>query len=637
MKQAQSKQVSENQFYGKRGLLNLQRQLEQISTVTKSTVFALLNAAWQDCQTEEDKQLFFILIFSVGDIENREHNMFKVKVNQGGHSKRELFRCALEWSLQNQPSFFYKLMPVIAEYTNYENLFYNQLRTQAKGKKVTSWEALSIDKAKVAEFIHSKLSDTLVSDFEKGLIAKFLPKIPANKRWRKDKDGKSFAQVKQADTQLKDEWNKELIVAIKKACSWDSKQYTQFRSQHLKNTEAHLFSTKKIQDFDALQFKAWLDTLPSGARYRVQCRLFEKTKESAGKLVAIEKWTLKGGVSMPATFTQWENEKEEAMKKLVALTEEDKKEMSTKELKTLEKQAKINTGATTLFDAFKELYPYSGSTYGVQSIDTSPATLVKIQQLVDKIKLDVPVLVCLDNSPSMDGGLQLGDKGKYIRRLEFAMFATAIMLYRNPSEEMKSFMLTFNSVGKVIHDGGYGKVTTGGNRFIQTSRDVKVDSLVKKGEPFIETFKQLKSIIHTSGGTRITAISQALRDWVNEDSADRAQKVETIQNYPVWLVISDGDLNNGYSAKSSMEEFQRDMLHWFGASPVVVLWDLNDNKTGTTFEGLDNFIHINGLNPSTINQVFLNINDIDILDVFITLKTIFLSDRYAPIKQVLTQ
>lgn len=627
--QAKARAVSENMFYNKRGLLEMQRSLEKWTdnAVNQSTVDTLLTTAWKDVNSIEDTQLFFILMFSAGDIANREHNMFSGKVNQGGHSKRNIFRYCLTWTLKNQPEHFYQSLPIISEYTNYENMFYNQLRTDTK-KRVLSYNVLDVDKEKIAIYLGAKLKDSSVSDFEKGLIAKFLPKIPQTKRWRKTKEGVSYSQTKKPHTLTKDKWNVELIKAIKTECGWSDKDYCAFRSSHLKDTEAHLFSSKKITNFDTVEFKSWLDKQPAGARYRVQRRLLEIPKGSSTP-VTRGTWKLSNGTDMGGIYLEWMKEKEQAMKKLVSLTEEDKKNMSTAELKTLTKAAKINTGATTIYDSFLEMYD------GARLNLTSEGQ-VKMQQLVDKVKLDVPVLVLLDNSPSMDQHINT-DTGKGIARMELATFLAALMLYKNPDEEMKSFMMTFNSVGKVIHDGAYLETSTGRNRFVQTKHDQKVEELVLRGKPFYETFRQLKSMITTAGGTSITAISSALKAWVDEDESSKNVKIEAIRNYPVWLIISDGDLNNNYSAKASMEDFQRQMLHWFGATPVVVLWDLlsGNQRKADCFEGLDNFVHFAGVNPATVNQIFLNIDDLDIIDVYISLKAIFESDRYEPVKQVI--
>lgn len=631
MKQAQARQVSENPFYGSRSLLAMQRSLEKMNdnNVNMSDLTHLLNNGWSEAKTLEQRQLFFILMFSAGDIENRQHNIFAGKVDQGGHSKRKMFRWCLNWCLKTPSAtqYFYQLLPLIAEYTNYENLFYNQLRTDQKTKKVTSHEVLDIDKKKVAEYLVAKIKSG--TDFERALIAKFLPKIPMTKRWRKTKEGKSFAQPKRTETLKKDAWNLDLIKEVKLAAGFNSKEYAAWRSGYLKDTEAHLFSSKKICEMDSVEFGDWLEKLPSGARYRVQRRLL--SKNDYGVLESNGKWKLKGDKDMGKSYIMWVADKEKAMVKLASLTEEDKKNMSATELKVLKKTAKINTGAETLFESFLQMY---SSSYGGTINTNDGETQVKMQQLVDKIKIDVPVLVIVDNSGSMNSGVSFG--GKAINRLQLAKFCAAVMMYKNASEDMKSFMMTFNSSATVYHDGGYVDKISGKNRFIQSTTNQRVNTLVHKDKPFIETFKQIDSLFQTTGYTDLTSVSRALKNWVDEDANTKQIKIEAIQAYPVFLVISDGDLNSHSSGKASFEAFQRDMLHWFGATPVIVLWDIVDYSRGSqNFEGLDNFIHVSGMNAAVINQIFLNINDIDILDIYISLKTAFESNRYEPIKQVI--
>lgn len=630
MKQTQ-KEVSENPFYGYRALLTMQTQLQRTSDAdaNAATVRSLLNTAWAEVKmTKEHRQLFFILMFSFGDIENRQHNIFPVKVDQGGHSKRRMFRMCLDWVLSTKDAeqYFYPLMPVIAEYTNYENLFYNQLRTD-KSKTATR-EVLQIDKKKVASYLVDRLK--VGEQMEKQLIVKFLPKWPSVKRWRKDKEGKSFAQPKRAATLQKDQWNKDLINAINTEAGWTLPEYKAFRSEHLKNTEAHLFSTKKICEFDELQFKSWLDTLPSGARYRVQRRLFD-VEEYSKALKSKEKWKLKSGKDMGGVYLAWIKAKEEAMKLLVSLTEEDKKEMSAAQLQKLEKTAKINTGATTLFEAFMNIY-INGSQIDVNN----PETQVRIQHLVDKLKIDVPVLVILDVSGSMQSNVSVG--GKNLSRLQFAMFCAALMLYKNPSEDMKSFMITFGSQAQVISDDSFVNSQIGKNRYVPQTKQIKLEQLVLKGKPFIDTFKQLQSILRTDGATDLSCVSRDLKQWVDSDASTKSIKIEAIRAYPVFLVISDGDLNSSWTPKDSFQKFKSEMLQWFGADPLIVLWDIKSDsrsESKSQFEDTDNFIHVTGMNAAIINQIFLNINDLDILDVFISLKTTFETNRYLPVKQLI--
>jgi hypothetical protein len=630
MKLSQVKKTnnSENPFYGAKSLLLMQRELERITdeNTDQRKVNGLLDLAWKDSNSKELRQLFFIIIFALGDIANREHNMFAKKTDQGGASKRKMFRQCLLWILNNAPEQFYLFLPIISEYTNYENLFYNQIRTDPKTKAVLSQERLPVDYDKISEFLREKVSNVKTTQFELQCIAKFLPKIPQTKRWRKNKKtGKTYSHIKRSVTLSKDANNIIFIKSICKAFDWNSSDYKKFRSKYLANTEAHLFSSKKICDFDKVEFLSWLESLSASARYRVQCRLLDK---EGSKLVSKNKWKLVSGHDMATLYQDWILNKEIAMKKLTSLSEEDKKDMTKVELKQLQKQAKVTTGAQTIYDLFVELYSNEST------LTITPELNVKLQFLVDKIKLDVPVMVVLDTSVSMRGKLPV--KNVIVNRIQFAKLAAAIMLYKNPNPDLKSFMIKFNSSASIITDNTFEQTVIGKNRFVAKKQDVRVNYLVLKGKPFAETFRQLEQLIDTGGSTDLVSVCRLLKNWVDEDPLTKQLKVEAIQEYPVWLIISDGDLNNSRDATQSMAEFKQTMLQYFGFDPVVVIWDIKE-ETGSKishFENIENVIHLTGLNPANINQVFLNISDMDVIDTYISLKTVHASNRYEPVRQL---
>jgi hypothetical protein len=52
------------------------------------------------------------------------------------------------------------------------------------------------------------------------------------------------------------------------------------------------------------------------------------------------------------------------------------------------------------------------------------------------------------------------------------------------------------------------------------------------------------------------------------------------------------------------------------------------------FEGVQNVIHYFGWNAGIINQIFCNIHDLDVIDVYTELKSLWLSNRYTAIKQL---
>lgn len=651
MKVAQAKQqaVSENPFYGCRALLTMQKFFEKVidDTATQSQVNPILKAAWAEADTKEKKEMFFVIIFSAGDITNREHNMFgSIKVQQGGHSKRKAFRYACNWILMHQAEAFYSYLPLIAEYTNYENLFFNQLRTDRKSGALISHDFLPVDQGKVVEYLAQKVLDTKTTEFELSLIAKFLPKWPGNKRYRKDKEGNAVTREKKQHTVDKDTLTKSLIITMSERMGWEKVThkdpatdkvrnvrfvgYEKFRSKYLALTEAHLFSSQKIKAFDKVQFLTWLEGLPAGARYRVQCRILDE--EGTAALKSNGKWKLNTGDDMGDVYLQWIADKEVAMKKLVSLSDEDKKNMDKGELKALTKQSKVTTGGTTLFDSLKDLYS-SGS-----SIKFDAKSNVRLQTIIDKVKLDVPVMTCIDVSGSMGNRVDCGN-GLTIDRIQFAKLIASVMLYKNPNEDLGSMFTTFGSDATLYYDEAAVSTRESVNRYVQGDvKTKKLSKLADRSKPFSECFKLVDSLFRTEGVTKLNAVSKRLKAWVDEDPSLKQMRVEAIQQYPVWLIISDGDFNNNDNGPASLLQFKSEMLQWFGADPVIVLWDILDaryseiGERSTRFENIDNFIHLAGVNPASINQVFLNINDIQVLDIYTSLETLYKSDRYAPVK-----
>jgi hypothetical protein len=641
IKQAKAKAISENPFYGLANMLNMQKFFEKVvdSNVSAGEVYKHLTAAWKEATSLDKRQLFFMIIFSGGDIANREHNLFSgIKVDQGGQAKRKAFRLSLDWILNNKAEQFYDFLPLIAEYTNYENLFYNQIRTDRYKGAVLSTERLPINPARVAEYLRGKILDPNTTEFELGLIAKFLPKVPQSKRWRKDKAGKTVVRSKKPATLAKDRANVDLIHKISEVMGFEIethskntryKGYEKFRSAHLANTEAHLFSSKKITTFDKVKFLTWLEGLPSGARFRVQCRIVNKENSV---LKSNKVWKLSTGEDMGEVYLQWMRDKETAMKKLVSLTEEAKNAMTKTELRTLEKQAKVTTGGTTIFDAFVELYKAAKGKVAAYAGSDAEVNL-KLQTLVDKVKLDVPVMVCIDSSGSMGGVLNVG--GANMDRIDAAKLFASIMLYKNPNPELASTFMRFSSTSEVYSDGLKANAIGSTNRYMTAeSKVINVGTIADTKKPFTETLRKIDSLFVAGGATHFGTVADTLKKWVDEDPQDSNRRKEIIQGYPVWVCISDGDLNGCGGPNGTMADFQMKMRQWFGAEPVVVVWDIimGNNDNTNYFQGLENVIHLAGVNPGIINQLFYNIDNLDVIDIYTQLKSLFSSSRYQPVK-----
>jgi hypothetical protein len=642
--------ASENPFYGLKELLNAFQQLPKLTNPTTANVTILLNAADKEINAITDptrkklaREMLYVIIFKIGDISNRQHIMFgKNKVDGGGDSLRKAFRYSLDWLVRTHEKQFYDFLPLIPEYTNFENTFFYQLKTDRYKGKIEETEKIAVDHEKVAEYLSKLIKDASVSKFQKALIAKFLPKVPTAKRYKKDKTGKTVSRNKQRATLDKDKAMLRLIASLSFKMQWpvtevtpeEGKAYTRyvgyeaFRSEHLQLTEAYLFSTHKIKEFDSTQFTEWLDSLPSGARFRVQCRICDKS--TTGALTAKDKWINNGGKNLGALYITWLKSKELALKKLLSLSDDEKKEMTTKELHTLQKSAKVNTGAETLFQALSEFMKN-------KQTNTAMADL-KAHAILEKVKIEVPVLIGFDVSNSMNTSNIILDGVRYSPR-EIGLLALAVFLAKNPDEDGQDIAMLFTDQAKIII-GGKNTAVVKKNKFVTGVTTTVDGNLYDKSKTFTQNYANLRAIIEKNAiphSTHLTCLSKELKRWVDEDLTLKSMKIEMIQQHAVWLLISDGDINNSRDATASMAQFQADLRNWFQYEPVIVVWDVKAatlEQEHSKFAGLPNVMYFGGFNYQVLNQIFVNINDIDIIDTFLPLKALHASNRYNPVKEL---
>ena len=91
-----------NPFYGLRNCLQL------FQSVGGNIAPSLLDACYTEVRdNKEHRQMFFSLLFSVGDITARQHNIFKgIKKDSGGNANREGFYTIFEWLRTNHKEQF---------------------------------------------------------------------------------------------------------------------------------------------------------------------------------------------------------------------------------------------------------------------------------------------------------------------------------------------------------------------------------------------------------------------------------------------------------------------------------------------------------------------------------------------------
>lgn len=661
---AQTTPITEsNIFYRYSASLALLQQVSKmIDKPSKSVVMNYLTAAWKECSGNlESRKMFWSVVFSFGDVVNREHNIFRKKgiknVDQGGNSLRKVFMYCLEWMNINTPEQLYSFFPVLGEYYNLGAMtMFNIIWTDRFKGNVLEHYQIDIDKDRLTSYIAGILSDSKTSESDLKLWAKWLWRVPTgqvrtHKRVITDKGLKSMqrkynntslkvgnialvSSPKQSKTLQKDREILECIKLLSEKMGWLVKSYKtnilysgykSFRSKYLGDTEAHLFSSQKIKEFSMNEFIDWIDVQPSSARFRVQKRLFESVD---GKLVSRKKWFNNQGTDMATFYDKWLADKEVAQNNLRSLTTEEKETLAKEDpkvLREIEKKAKVNTGAETILDNIAKLL--SGG--------DKATTNVVCQSILDKVKIQVPVLVIADTSSSMSHNT-VTHKGITFKARDMAAIATTIFMYKNPSETAKDLLITFSSTSRVLHDGAKGVFTGGSNRFLQGT-NIDVVKLIDRTEDFLSNYARIGKYVNANGATHFSAVCDLLDSWVKEDENLLAHRREMVNQYPVILVVSDGDLNDDYTAKASMEKFQSKMREWFGWDGVIVVWDVQTAQVAQSqskFEGIPNVMYYGGCNPGILNQIFTSIDDLDVIDVYTPLLSMYRSNRYEPVRKL---
>jgi hypothetical protein len=149
---------------------------------------------------------------------------------------------------------------------------------------------------------------------------------------------------------------------------------------------------------------------------------------------------------------------------------------------------------------------------------------------------------------------------------------------------------------------------------------------------FTENLHNMRAFLHaqrTGNGTNISSIPEYLHMWSRGDQT----LIEQLQAFPVWTIITDGNWNNLYSPEASMNDFMRKCQMYFGFTPFVVAIDVHGGVTNADrFKGINNFMMIPP-NPAQVEQMLTNFKDIEIMDVYTPLLSIFRTDRYELVRQ----
>lgn len=578
-----------NPFYGLSECLSIQQGVSDI--ICKSS----LDKAWDEVKNSKEKrEMFFSLLFSVGDITNRQHNIFHGKSkDNGGNSNRDSFEKILKWMFTNHREQFIKFLnaQLFNEYSCFDLLFKNRVRT-TRGRILSTYSVFEDEEYQkvMLDYVYSVINGN--NPFNKMLIAKFLTIPRTSKRQGHKKLLPETIKIMKAKS--------EFIWKLSEMMGWKKeyfKGYREWRKQYNGELESVLFSTGKINEFTKGEFIEWLDKLPAGARERVISRT-NYSKKWSKFMPWIAEW------SLLKTNKQAEQRRLEEKIRQGQGTEED--EINLQKIK---KEAKVTTGATS----FKDLY---------NDILHNRIDKLKLETFINKIHLDYNTLVIIDDSGSMIGG-----------PFNFAKFLASVCLVKNPDDDARNLIGFFNSHS---HWHSFMDSTIGSTpnsiirkRVAQTNAESLVDSLLSFYDNYQRISKFCDSVFQ-SGSTRLNSVIRDLKPLVEENP----ELLDTLKSYPVWTIVSDGDINSSYNAKASIQQFFDDCQKAFGFVPYLVLIDVGNTAYFdiTKFEGLTNFMYIPG-NIALIEQFLTNFRDIDVMDVYQSLQAIHRSNRYELVRQ----
>ena len=590
---------NENPFYGMRNCLKLMQSAG--GNITSS----MLTEAYKECKTKEQKQMFYALIFSIGDITARQHNIFKgKKKDNGGNANREGFAVVLNWMWENHKDQFLKFlnMGLFEEYTCFDHLLKN--RVQTSGKRVVRVHnilAVAEYRTAIAEHLYAVIKGT--NPFNKMLVAKFLTLPRLSKRAGHKKMLPETKKVMEDKVKL--------LIELSNRMGWEYdvtpttanfKGYRTWRKGYNGSLESVLFSTGRIKEFKKDEFLKWIDQLPAQARFRVKNRiLYSKVKDTENfKYPQLQKW-----------YAEWEKLKESKQQEQRVLEEKVRQGQATEEdqirLKKVKKEAKVTVGATSFNEIYEDIY-------------AGRVDKLKLESFINKVNLPYNSLVIIDDSGSMSGA-----------PFNFASFLASVCLVKNPDDDGRNLLGFFNN-----HSHWHSYIDckaeeTPNWMMRRTVAKVKATPFVDPKKSFYENYLRIRSFCNgafQSGSTNISAIPEGLKRTCDE----HPEVLDALNSYPVWTIISDGEWNNLRSPEASLNDFMRKCETYFGFRPFIVAIDIAGRGWFNTteidrFSGIDNFMYIPS-NPAQIEQFLTNFKDMDIFDAYTPLQSIYRSNRY---------
>lgn len=606
MVKVQLNKRTDNPFYG------LSRCLELYQSASKGVIpYGSLDAAWAEVQdSKEKREMFFSILFSIGDITARQHNIFrKNKIDGGGSSNREAFIAIVKWLKEKNYPQFKKFLQahLFNEYVSFDVLLTNRVKTKKGKKGKISVEGITNSLSGSTEYLNdlAKFCADVIkgnNPAEKHFLSKFLTLPRLSKR-------KAHKRMLAETRQVMKAKEKFLTLVsdlaglpyVTKTTHKEFSGYVAWRRPYLGDIESVLFSTKKIKEFDKEEFKNWLNTIPSSARYRVRRRLLDASDKCREKWGDMGKW-----------FLEWEKFKDTKQAEVRVVEEKVRQGTATEDEKAglvkTKNEAKVTVGAVNFDKLFTEIV--SGN------VDK-----LKIQPFLDKVNLPYNTLVFVDDSGSMRGSRHNG-----ITAFDFATFMATICLTKNPDDVGRSMIGYYSREARL-----YATMTSRSsqpNTIMRGKVTAVNEPLIDPNLHFLDNLKRIREFSHsimTSNGTNISAIPDYLYKQLKDDST----MLEQLQNFPVWTIISDGNFNNGGSPEASINDFMRKCEMYFGFKPFIIAIDVASTSSAlvSRFSGIENFMFIPP-NPAQIEQLLTNFRDMDVMDVFTPLQSLHRSSRY---------
>lgn len=593
--------TNDNPFYG------LKANLRLFQNVGNTITNQMLNDAFAECKTKEHRDLFFSLLFSVGDITSRQHNIYKgANVDNGGNANRESFYTIFNWLKDNHKDQFIKFLNagLFNEFSCFDMLF--RSRVQTKGSKVLNVYDIFADewyRHELAKYVYAVINGT--NPFNKFLVAKFLTIPRMTKRSGHDR------MLPETKTVM--EHKALFLKELSALMGWEYDihgsyanfaGYRKWRKEYNQNLESVLFSSGKILDFTKDEFINWFDKLPATARFRVKNRiLYKMNDDGTPKYTDLKNW-----------YTEWEKFKESKQAEQRVLEEKIRQGQASMDdvakLEKVKKEAKVTVGSTN----FKEIY---------DDILRGKVDPLKVEAFMNKVNLPYNSLVIMDDSGSMIGA-----------PFNFATFIASICLVKNPDDDGRNMLGFFNNYSRL-----YGYInqqsTKMPNSLLRYNRTQTVSKpFVDPHKSFIENYTNIDSFcraVFQSGGTNISSIPDGFKACIDNDPSIK----DAIMNYPIWTIISDGEWNNLYSPEASMNDFMKRCEKYFGFKPFIVAIDINKyggSLNANRFAGIDNMVYIPS-NPVLIEQFLMNFNDMDVYDIYAPLQSIYRSNRYNIVRE----